>query len=150
MREPMTDCLELVEGSLAEREWDDVDETRDVGDSNGGESIFSRFVTTSKGFSVLAWDVTGRMVSAKVLDLRSCGSVSVLARCDRLCCLRSTVSKCELLRWSTVSEERRRGTFTWTEEPRGEYVAGGGLFSNDGSCDDSDGFSFSHGLSNFV
>lgn len=35
------------------------------------------------------------------------------------------MSKCELSRWSTVNDERRRGTFTLKEDPRAERFVGG-------------------------
>lgn len=92
---------------------------------------------------MLVLETTGLMVSAVVLGLRSRGSVSVLDRCESTGWLRFTASKCDLSRWSTVREDRRRGTLTWAEDPRGEYVAGGGLFSGFGSCVVAAEFSFS-------
>lgn len=80
IRVPMIEFRELAEGERTEGDWDEADESRDVGESNGGERFLSRLVVASRGFSVLAWETTGRMVSAKVLGLRSRGSVSVLAR----------------------------------------------------------------------
>lgn len=67
--------------------------------------------------------VMGRVVSARMLGRRR-GSVSVLALCCRFLGRGSGVSKWELSRWSTVNEERRRGTLTMMEDPLAEKVAG--------------------------
>lgn len=95
---PMTELRELTEGGAIDGDWDDADEMRDVGESKGGERVVSQFCATVAGVSVAALEITGRMVSARVLGRRSRGSMRVLVVCCEFGCLGSWVSKCELSR----------------------------------------------------
>ena len=110
---------------FSEGEFDEAEEARLVGmggESSGGESV-SRVGKVMLTVPVLG--MMGRMFSESPLGRRP-GSVSVLDRCCRFGCLGSRVSKCELSRWIAVSEERRRGTWTFRDDFSGTgFVADG-------------------------
>ena len=65
MRAPMIELR--AEGAAIEGDTDDVDDRRDVGESKGGESVFSRLCATFKGVRVLTLEMVGRRVSVRVL-----------------------------------------------------------------------------------
>ena len=139
----MTELRVFTGDGIIDGACDDTDEICDVGERRGGESVVPRFCATLSGVSVLAFEMTGRIVSARVLGRRSRESLRALALCCKFVgCAGSGVSKCELSRWSTVNEERRCGTLTTAGDPRGEKVAG--CFFSESFVEDSDGsFSFS-------
>ena len=74
----------MAPGDGIEGTSDDVEESRDPGDRSGGESVVSRaFCATLAGVRVLALEITGLMVSARVLDRRKRDSPSGFdSRCE--------------------------------------------------------------------
>ena len=65
---PMPELRLLTEGTAIDGDWDDALEGREFGESKGGESVESGFWVTVAAVSVLAFELTGRMVSERVLD----------------------------------------------------------------------------------